>query len=420
MLNQLQKKVVYTNEPFLFLLAGAGTGKTRVIVERIKHLVSTGVSPDKILAITFTNRASNEMRERVKNENIAIHTFHQFCFQKLKEHLDYSYHIISEDIPIKEESLLLITRYKNSFYRQKKPKEYHVYQSILVEKNEKDFDDLLIDFHHHFHKLKRYVNYDYIFIDEFQDTNYLQYMIIKKLITKKTNVLCVGDPDQSIYKFRGAHAQIINSYIKDYQAKVLKLTMNYRSTNHILTLANSLIKRNNNRYKKILVTDNNHNYKQFLIESLNENDESKYVCKCIEEHLKKGVTANDIAVLFRNHNRCYTLKEKMNYLDIAYHDNSANSVSQKAINLLTLHQAKGLEFSVVFIIGLEQGSIPSYHAKTNLDLQEERRLFFVGMTRAKHFLYLSFVRFNNDSKHLLKSIFIKELKRDLLSYDKTF
>ncbi len=419
MLNKEQEKAVYTKEPFLFLLAGAGTGKTSVIVARIKHLINTGIAPEKILAITFTRRASAEMKKRINNRGIAVHTFHQFCFQTLKKYVSYQYQIMSGDCILSEGELLEITTYKNSLYQKKKPKSYEKYETFLKENRMKDFDDLLLDFHYHFHQFKQYVNYKYVFIDEFQDTNLLQYKILKKITEKKTHVFCVGDPDQSIYKFRGADAKIINKFIKDYKAKVLTLTKNYRSTKHILKLANSLIKVNNNKYSKRLITDNNDVYEQKVLHYTNQETEAIDIIKRIKNHMRNGVKINEIAVLFRNHSRCFSLRKTMNEMDVNFNENSGNSAYDSGVKLLSLHQAKGLEFSVVFIMGLEQGILPSYHSKLLLDLEEERRLFFVGITRAKKYLYVSYVSLNNDAEYVKKSLFLTELKKVFLSIDKS-
>lgn len=410
LLNKSQEKAIYTTEPFLFLLAGAGTGKTSVIVARIKHLISSGVKPENILAITFTNRASKEMKSRISNDEIAVHTFHQFCYQKLKEYISYDYQIASDGIPLNDEILLQITKYKNSYFKNKRPKFYDKYQQYLKQNDLKDFDDLLIDFHHYFHHIKKHVKYNYIFVDEFQDTNLLQYMIIKKLIDKDTHILCVGDPDQSIYKFRGAHAKIIQMFISDFHAKVFTLTTNYRSTNEILKLANSLIKRNNRTYRKKLIAVNHTKYIQKITAYDTQEQEAKNMIETINSHLKKGVKAQDIAVLFRNHSRCYRLREMLDETGIYYRDSTTSEHLSNTINLLSLHQSKGLEFSVVFIIGLEEGSLPSHHVYSLAELQEERRLLFVGITRAKHYLYLSFIHFNNEAEYLKNSRFIQELK----------
>ncbi len=411
MLNESQKKAVFTKEPFLFLLAGAGTGKTRVIVERIKHLMNEGIKAEEILAITFTRRATLEMKKRINLENVAVHTFHQFCYSKLKENIDYKYKMIDKTVQISEEEQLKITRYKNSFYKDIKPKVYDDYQMCLKQNNMKDFDDLLIDFHHYFHKIRKQINFKYIFIDEFQDTNLLQYMIIQKLAVKNIHIFCVGDPDQSIYKFRGAQTKIIDMFVKDYHAAVFQLTSNYRSTKNIIMLANSLIKQNNRTYKKSLITSNHVVGSHKILVFKNQREEALSIIEFVKLHRKNGVNLADIAVLFRSHERSFLCREICDQMGIMYRSESSERMAEDKLNLLTLHQSKGLEFSVVFIIGLENGSLPSYHAKTQQELEEERRLFFVGITRAKKHLYITSVRFNNEARHLKKSIFLKGLNR---------
>lgn len=413
MLNESQEKAVYTKEPFLFLLAGAGTGKTSVIVARIKHLINSGIKPEKILAITFTNKASKEMKKRINHENISVHTFHQFCFKKLKEHLDYCETIYEDELPFTDDERLKITTYKNSLFTKKKPKMYEEYQLFLKEKKAKDFDDLLIDFHHYFHKLEKHISYDYIFVDEFQDTNLLQYLIIKKMAKKNTHIFCVGDPDQSIYRFRGAHDKIIEIFIKEFHASIYKLTLNYRSSKQILMIANGIIKRNNSKHKKVLMTYNNYESNILNLSFNDMTDEAIYISNKINDYIKSGIQPSEIAVLFRNHHRSFYLRQRLDGIDIKYQSDRLKSTFFSSVHLLSLHQAKGLEFSFVFIIGLEQGTLPSYHAKTQLDLEEERRLFFVGITRAKKDLYLSHVWYNNDTEYIKKSQFLIDLKKPL-------
>lgn len=399
MLNEQQRKAVYTHERFLFLLAGAGTGKTRVIVERIKYLISQGVEPQYILAITFTNRAANEMRLRIRHRGVAVHTFHQFCYQTLKKYQSYAYRIASDAKFMNEDEHLLISKYKNSHYQLKKPKFFDVYQEYLIDHHLKDFDDILLDFYQARQQLKKNLKYRYIFVDEFQDTNRLQYMILKQLVQDQTALFCVGDPDQSIYKFRGAQEKIIEQFVHDFRAAVYTLTTNYRSVDSVLKLANLLIRRNNRTFKKQLTGVHHDLINPYLIESDTQDLEAKTIIECINRYIKSGIKTNEIAVLYRDHQRSYRLRYQL------------KSMYDKGISLMSLHQAKGLEFMIVFIIGLEEGVLPSYHAKTLVDVQEERRLFFVGTTRAKQVLYLSYVRYNNETERVRKSRFLKELKK---------
>jgi len=398
LLNEKQKKVVYTNKRFLFLLAGAGSGKTRVVVERIKYLLSINVREDAILALTFTKKATIEMKQRINHETLEVHTFHGFALSCLKERRQYDYNIINPDqLDVSHKDVLNITLYKNSLYKTQKPKAYDYYQEQLKNLNGKDFDDILLDFYQY---LKNHdLIYQYIFIDEFQDTNELQYLILKKLIDNKTSVLAVGDPDQSIYQFRGANVDIINRYIKDYQADIGILDLNYRSSPQIIKIANLFIKQNLSIFKKNLIPFHEENYevKKIIFNDLNE--EADYMIKQYRLFVSKGVLPNHIAVLFRNQQRSYALKQ---YMKKAYID------AYEGIQLMTMHQAKGLEFEVVFILGLEQGEMPSSYTSKYMTLEEERRLMYVAMTRAKKYLYLTYVKHTSSYKR--KSIFFKNVK----------
>ena len=407
-LNDMQKEVVYSKERFLFLLAGAGSGKTRVIIERIKYLISTGVSPDQILGLTFTHKAAKEMQERIGNKDVRLQTFHQFAFQILRQNIHYPYHVFKEEEShFSKEQLLSITKHKNSYFRTHKPKIYDTYITYLKKYNLKDFDDLLIDFYELIKKQPLVCLYQYIFVDEFQDTNLLQYMILKKLIHKQTHVLCVGDPDQSIYQFRGAQAKIINEYIKDYNAKVMKLTINYRSNATIIEHANRLIKRNYRTLKKDLIPHHEatQNIRSFLF--MQVGDEAQAIITWVKSFIKNGIKPHDIAILFRQHHRCYELIRMFKIEDVSFYQQSDHHLNDY-IQLLTIHQAKGLEFEVVIILGLEAQQFPSAHTHQKELLDEERRLMFVAMTRAKKHLLFTHVRYNSYMQRQKPSLFIRE------------
>ncbi|WP_176239035.1 ATP-dependent helicase [Mariniplasma anaerobium] len=405
----MQKKVVSTQEPFLFLLAGAGSGKTRVVIERIKYLLDTGVKKTLILALTFTHKAGKEMQTRIGDENLAIHTFHQFCLQELKKNKRYDYNIFIEDEHhFTKAELLDIQVYKNSYFKTKKPKIYDSYQTYLNNYHLKDFDDILIDFYKLINTKNKTYTYDYIFVDEFQDTNHLQYMILKSLISKNTKVLCVGDPDQSIYRFRGAEPKIINQFIKDYQATVEMLTINYRSNATIIKHANRIIKRNYRNLKKDLLPFNKQTNQIYSYIFMHPEDESNTIENMIKSYIVDGIKPKEIAVLYRNNYRSYHLKNQFKINEFSYYD-EANLMNQKQhIHMLTIHQAKGLEFEVVIILGLESSIFPSYQTHQKKFLEEERRLMFVAMTRAKEHLIFTHVRYNDYFKRQSPSLFIKE------------
>lgn len=361
-LNEEQHKAVYSKEQFIFLIAGAGSGKTRVIVERIKHLIASGVDAQKILCITFTNKATNEMKERLANYDVYANTFHGYCYEILSRHKTFK--IFEHNSEFSHEDILKIATYKNSLRSIRKPKIYTKYTKYLKERQLLDFDDLM-------EEAFLYISshdYQYIFVDEFQDTNLLQYKLMRLMIHKGVHVFAVGDPDQSIYAFRGARVELIGRYIKDYNAILLKLEMNYRSNGYILQAANRLINKNMNRYKKQLIGIRNSVIKpQVYIGS--QLDLLNHLIYMLKKHKHF-----DAVILYRNHYQVTRLNQLLN----------RNYLFN--VKLLSFHESKGLEFRVVYIVGLED--LP--YDKTNIykNTEEERRLLFVGITRAMDELYL--------------------------------
>lgn len=410
MLNDEQRKVVESIDPFIFLLAGAGSGKTRVIVERIKRLIQSGINGQEILAITFTRKASFEMKERLDNKDVFIHTFHQLAYITLKEKWVRSFELIDEKIAMnfKEEDLLNITLYKNSLFKTKKPKIYDAYQKALFERNMLDFDDLLIELNKMISQTPNLFSFHYIFVDEFQDTNILQYTLLKKLASKKTSIFAVGDPDQSIYQFRGATPKIIDQYVKDFQASVYLLKLNYRSDQMIIQAANRLIKYNNRAYKKELIPTKEY---QGIVKSFHfktDLSEANFILKTIKDLQSMSVPLHEIAILYRNHFRVYQIMMTLHQNEIPFYLSNDQDDMKYKIQLMTLHQAKGLEFDHVIIIGCENEVMPSNRVNSKSYVEEERRLMFVGMTRARHVLYLSTITHDSENHHFTSSIFISE------------
>ncbi len=401
-LNQEQKEAVNSDCPFLFLYAGAGTGKTRTIIEKINLLLKKPVNPAKILAITFTVKTAEELKIRLKNENVLVYTFHGLCYHEL-EKLGIKIEIEEpEKLPFDKLELLKISNYKNSLKKKRPPIVYYEYQKYLSLNKQIDFDDLLLLFLNKTRNDQFKNAFDFIFIDEFQDTNNLQYEVLKRLIGQKTKVFAVGDPDQSIYRFRGANPNIIDKYIKDFDAKIYKLSTNYRSSENIIRAANKLISYNLKRVDKKLIGINiiNENPRAYIFE--NEEIEAKYIISLIKKQLRLLIPKKEIAVLYRNHERALYFKKefKKTYLAISNPDNE--------ITITTLHQAKGLEFKIVIILGLEMGLLPSNQENRIQELEEERRLFFVGMTRAKETLIMTCIKYNHNFVHYKPSKFIKE------------
>lgn len=393
-----QRKAILSDEPFLFLQACAGSGKTRVIVERVKRLISEGVESCDILCLTFTKKASLEMYHRLNGKIEQIYTFHQFCYKKLKELTYYPFDIMDgDDVSFSPNEILKVSNYKNTLNRTKKPYSYEKYELYLRENQLKDFDDLLIDYL----KLELKNNYRYILIDEFQDTNQLQYEVIKKMIKKNTQVFTVGDPNQSIYRFRGSNYQIIHQFVNDYQAKILTLSMNYRSTPEILYHANALIKYNPKRDYLNMLPYHKEDEPVESISFKNKTQESEYILNAIKQYIYQN-RFQTYAILYRHHERAYHLKYQL------YTTDDYTLMLHQNVDLLTIHQAKGLEFDFVCLIGLEQGELPSTHENQAFELEEERRLCFVGMTRAKKKLILTHVTSDDSGNIYTPSVFLRE------------
>lgn len=402
-LSEEQLKAVTTNDRFIFLLAGAGSGKTRVVIERIKHLLASGVNPLEILAITFTKKASEEMKQRLNNDLVLINTFHGYCYHELLKSNE-KYQIIDPEIlPFTKRELLEVSKFKNSSKSGKPPLIMDTYQEYLRTRKVIDFDDVLTLFLEE--KRRAIFNFKYIFIDEFQDTNDLQYQILKLLINHQTNVFAVGDPDQSIYRFRGAKPSIINDFIDDYDATLLPLGNNFRSNIKIIDEANHVINKNKTRIKKQLVPNKQYVGELEIFVSNNYHDEAKFIIKKLRELLTQGYKLHEIAIMYRNHSRAIIFKKN-------YFDNYLVEVEPN-ITLLSCHEAKGLEFKVVFIIGLEDGLFPSYYDNQISEIEEERRLFFVAITRAMEKLYLFYSKNDQFGTPKKPSKFLKELNREM-------
>lgn len=360
-----QNLAIKNNYQHVALIAGAGSGKTTVLIAKIKLLLKMGIDPKEILVITFTNKASKEISLRLKNPLVNVYTFDAFCYNILDQKLN----ILEKSFEFTNEEILKFNNYDAKNKKQIKPYRYNEYINYKKINNVYDFYDiekLALN------KIKtNNIKYNYILIDEFQDTNNLQYELFKNLCSNNTYTFIVGDPDQSIYKFRGANNKLINKYIKDFNAKLLYLNNNYRSTKNICLLANKVISKNKNRIKKQLSPINLNNGIIKYMFFKNELIEYNYIIQYYEKIKSKYRT---IAILYRNNEQGYLYKK--------YFYNKYDN-----INILTIHEAKGLEFDCVFLIGVNDKVFPNYN--NIVELEEERRLFFVAITRAKKKLIIS-------------------------------
>jgi len=368
-LNEQQQEAVFHTEGPLLILAGAGSGKTRVLTHRIAYLIEEkGINPWNILAITFTNKAAGEMRERVDKlvgmgaESIWVSTFHSTCVRILRRHIDllgYNNNFtiydaddqktlmkevckyLQVDTKVHRERALLsaissakdelITpveirlRAEGDYSKQKIAEVYEEYEKRLRGNNALDFDDLLLKTVQLFQTHKDVLDYyqerfRYIMVDEYQDTNTVQFKLISILASKYQNLCVVGDDDQSIYKFRGANIKNILNFEQEFDhARVIKLEQNYRSTSTILNAANAVIRNNYGRKDKTLWTDNDEGEKIAFRQFDSGYDEAEYVVGDIKAAVDSGKrTYNEFAVLYRTNAQSRLFEEKLVSANIPY------------------------------------------------------------------------------------------------------
>lgn len=590
-LNKKQQEAVLYNQGPMIILAGAGSGKTRVLTMKVLYLISElNISADTILMITFTNKAANEMKERIykilpQTTKPTMATFHSLCAKILRReamHIGMTSDFVIYDTQDQQDALKQVMELLNINTKEYKPAAIHAmisqaknemltpseysqfakgtfqqvvaivysaYQKLLKANNAFDFDDLLLQtvalFDEHAEILEKYQEkFQYILIDEYQDTNKVQYKLTRQLGRKYNNVCVVGDFSQSIYSWRGADFQNLSKFKVDFpNVKTFELSQNYRSTQKILDAASHVISHNTTHPILQLWTENGGGEEVTIYEARNEQEEIIFITNFIQNYGSDNLA--DIAILYRtnaqsrvveeillHHGIPYTLvggtrfyerkeiKDVLSYLRVVI--NSKDSVSWKrveklgktrllkfqvflenlkekeplptidlldavmratgylemydeedeedrqrlenikelrsvalsftsvtnflenvalveqeyspggkagmpdgvigtktnAVTLMTLHAAKGLEFPIVFMIGMEEGLFP--HSRSLMDkheLEEERRLAYVGMTRAKERLFLSYTRkrlfFGQRSTSTI-SRFILELPEDII------
>ena len=365
-LNPMQKEAVLKTEGPLLLLAGAGSGKTRVLTHRIAYLIQQGVKPYNIMAITFTNKAAKEMKERVEKitpfgKDVWVSTFHSSCVRILRRDIekigytskftiydaDDSEKLIKEvikDLNINEKNfqpravmseisnqkneLISAVAYKEmageDYYAKVVSKIYYEYQKRLKQNNALDFDDIILKtvqlFAQNPDVLDKYrEKFKYIMVDEYQDTNTCQYNLIRQLSSKHRNLCVVGDDDQSIYGWRGANIRNILDFEKDFKnATVIKLEQNYRSTQTILDAANSVIGNNFNRKSKSLWTDNEKGEAIKIKRLENDIDEALFIVSEIERGIKAGRDYKDFAILYRNNALSRIIEDRLVKNSIPY------------------------------------------------------------------------------------------------------
>ena len=366
-LNERQKEAVLCEAQDVLVLAGAGTGKTRVLTAKVEYLLEKGVLPSQIACFTFTNKAAREMKWRISksvgyeiSEKISISTFHSFCMRHLIMYIDtLGFNPTNLKIAIDSDINLIINKlvdeYKPTVTNQElkryfsniknkveipnisleKQSEilylFNIYQQYLKESNRLDLDDII----YYFNKLldNEYFleimqDYNYILVDECQDTNPIQYEIITKMRGKYNNTFLTGDDDQCVYNFRGSDPFLVQKYINDYNPIKIILNQNYRSLPSIVEASTRLISQNNNRVEKDYETVRKKNVKIQIVKCNNNRSEGLNIASIINQYVDHGYEYKDIAVLYRNksiidHLEPYLLKEnipfnkqnKQSYLD---------------------------------------------------------------------------------------------------------
>jgi DNA helicase-2/ATP-dependent DNA helicase PcrA len=481
LLNDSQRRAVTHEQGHLLIIAGPGTGKTHTLTQRIIYLLDRLQEDERILAVTFTNKAAEQMKERLAHVDAAspvppqgwnrvdVGTFHHFCLKLLKERphltgLPENFQVASrEDVDsllkrlwaeatAKERSgkLEAVALWKGTSLDQEEPPDVSTYNGFLREHSFLDFDDLLreaVRLLETNERARRAIRqtYRFICVDEYQDVNPVQHRLLKLLVGEKTLVTAIGDPNQAIYGFRGGHVRFFETFPKDFSGtEVLQLSDNYRSAPELLKASGQIIRDQGFRVPeltaRLYLKGQLH-----IFEAPTEKAEAEYVVHTIEKmvggtsmfsqdsgRVGSGEDAQrsfgDIAVLYRLNCQRKALEEAFGRSGIPYQTSGERPLEEtvdfkaEKVNLMTLHAAKGLEFPVVFIAGCEENIIPLRLQGLKADAQEERRLFYVGMTRAKEALYL--IRSKRRMLYGKKyaggpSPFLKDIEEELKSYETT-
>jgi DNA helicase-2/ATP-dependent DNA helicase PcrA len=430
-LNESQWQAVCHEGSHLLITAGPGTGKTHTLTHRIVRLIPSLKSNESILAITFTNKAARQMEDRltalgVSRSQLFVGTFHAFCLKLLRDYFEHTalpkdFKVaLPEDINgFNKETLERIGKMKSSQLAISPDEDYKSYQRYLRQNSWIDFDDilrealLLLEDENIAGQLRR--QYRYIFVDEYQDSNMVQNALLKILAREGVLLTAIGDANQSIYGFRGSRVELFRRFQEDFvPSQILTLQENYRSASSLLVASGQVM--GGVQLLAKLSTQG----KLVIHQAATDRAEADYVAHQIEK-LIGGLDMNtsrravrslgDIVILYRLNAQRYVLSQALEHLGIPYQiaqkarkaevysDQEALGQNEEVLEynvekvaLMTLHAAKGLEFPSVFITGCEDRLLP-------LDLmgmkgypEEERRLFYVGMTRAKEHLYLTYAK----------------------------
>ena len=438
-LNPSQRKAVTHKAGPLLIIAGPGSGKTRTVAHSIAYAIENGVIPDRILAFSFTVKASEELKHRVaeavgqeRSNGVQISTFHSFCRKVLREDIEVlgigynrNFKALEENDQKKvvqaqidllqfkkfkpDDVVNFIAKCKTRDIPPEKAGDYATDPNYveIYERYEKHLkDDGAIDYENQqrftnnlFRKVpkvraKWQEKFDLIFVDEYQDTDPIQYRIIKALAEKHLNLRVVGDDDQGIYGFRGADIQNILNFEKDYSnpeknyPKVITLEQNYRSTQQIVKTSRAIADFNPDRREKELFTTNAEGNKVKHLHCANQKEEIVTITDFINRASQEVWRFRDFAILCRTSRQTTDFEEAFDALGIPYVVGESPDTPKDAVSIMTIHKSKGLEFPNVFVSGVCTGLLPHYLANEK-EWDEELRLLYVAMTRAKNWLCLS-------------------------------
>ena len=431
-----QKCISHFDGPML-VLAGPGSGKTTVLTNRVRYLTKErGILPRNILVITFTNQAAEEMRRRYlaltgrNTTSVTFGTFHSVFLHFLLKNETYAPYRVAERnecIKVLHHVFYMKWNGKNlhddmaedvydDFGRMKNGlsveddlsrEMFPFYQEEMERRKLMDFDDMLVLCRNLLRKdpvllsaLRK--RFRYLLIDEFQDINPVQYEIVRLLSEEHQNVFAVGDDDQSIYGFRGSDPSFMRRFEKDYKnTERVYLVNNYRSTGMIVKRSLELISHNRNRYRKKLVSQRDKGTEPVISGFPTVKEEAFYISEMVQLYEKaaekSGYGEMKIALLARTHDALNAIASRLNpYL-------------KKRISCMTFHSSKGLEFDVVFLGAAVEGITPEKNVTDPLELEEERRAFYVAMTRAKRYLHILYTESNYNKKTEI-SRFVKEIQ----------